>query len=73
LCGLARETEEGTEQTFDHRFAVVTNRRVLLALQLDDMARAPATSIPTRNAREHAPLVTVFQPPATGAAESETY
>ena len=32
VCVLARGTEEGTEQTFDHPFSVVTNRPVAFSL-----------------------------------------
>src|SRR5262249_62028758 len=32
VCVLARGTEEGTEQTFDHPFTIVTNRPVSFSL-----------------------------------------
>ena len=62
---LARGTEEGTEQTFDHPFTVVTNRPVSFSLYSSttrpDRAGDIVSLDPDVDAREHAPLVTVFR------------
>ena len=65
VCVLARGTEEGTEQTFDHPFSVVTNRPVSFSLYSSttrpDRAGDIVSLDPDVDAREHAPLVTVFR------------
>jgi hypothetical protein len=65
VCVLARGTEEGTEQTFDHPFTVVTNRLVSFSLLSSttrpDRAGDIVSLDPDVDAREHAPLVTVFR------------
>jgi len=65
VCVLARGTEEGTEQTFDHAFSVVTNRPVSFSLHSSttrpDRAGDIVSLVPGVNAQEHAPLVTVFR------------
>ena len=65
VCVLARGTEEGTEQTFDHPFTIVTNRPVSFSL-LSSTTRPDRTGEivdlnPEMDVREHAPLVTVFR------------
>jgi hypothetical protein len=65
VCVLARGTEEGTEQTFDHPFTIVTNRPVSFSL-LSSTTRPDRTGAivdlnPEVDVREHAPLVTVFR------------
>jgi hypothetical protein len=65
VCVLARGTEEGSEQTFDHPFTVDTNRPVSFPLyssttrsdRAGDIVRLRAEG----EAREHPPLVTVFR------------
>jgi len=65
VCVLARGTEEGTEHTFDHPFLVVTNRPVSFLLYSSTTRPDRAGDIvaldPDVDAREHAPLVTVFR------------
>jgi DNA-K related protein/Hsp70 protein len=65
VCVLARGTEEGTEHTFDHPFSVVTNRPVSFLLYSSttrpDRAGDIVSLDPEVDAREHAPLVTVFR------------
>ena len=65
VCVLARGTEEGTEQSFDHPFTVVTNRPVAFSLfsstTRPDRAGDIVSLDPDVDAREHAPLVTVFR------------
>ena len=65
VCVLARGTEEGTEHTFDHPFSVVTNRPVSFSLYSSttrpDRAGDIVSLDPDVDAREHAPLVTVFR------------
>ena len=65
VCVLARGTEEGTERTFDHLFTVVTNRPVSFSLfsstTRPDRAGDIVSLDPDVDAREHAPLVTVFR------------
>ena len=65
VCVLARGTEEGTERTFDHLFTVVTNRPVSFSLFSSttrlDRAGDIVSLDPDVDAREHAPLVTVFR------------
>jgi hypothetical protein len=65
VCVLARGTEEGTERTFDHLFIVVTNRPVSFSLfsstTRPDRAGDIVSLDPDVDAREHAPLVTVFR------------
>jgi hypothetical protein len=65
VCVLARGTEEGTEQTFDHPFTVVTNRLVSFSLLSSttrpDRAGDIVSLDPEVDAQEHAPLVTVFR------------
>ena len=65
VCVLARGTEEGTEQTFDHPFTVVTNRPVSFSLYSSttrpDRAGDIVSLDPGVDAQEHAPLVTVFR------------
>ncbi len=65
VCVLARGTEEGTEQIFDHPFTVVTNRPVSFSLfsstTRPDRAGDIVALDPSVDAREHAPLVTVFR------------
>jgi hypothetical protein len=62
---LARGTQEGTEQTFDHPFTVVTNRLVSFSLFSSttraDRAGDIVTLDPDVDAQEHAPLVTAFR------------
>jgi hypothetical protein len=62
---LARGTEEGTEHTFDHPFTVVTNRPVSFSLYSSttrpDRTGDLVSLDPDVDAREHAPLVTVFR------------
>jgi len=65
VCVLARGTQEGTEQTFDHPFTVVTNRLVSFSLfsstTRPDRAGDIVSLDPDVEAREHAPLVTTFR------------
>src|SRR5262245_28482833 len=65
VCVLARGTEEGTEQTFDHPFTIVTNRPVSFSLLSSTTRPDHASAIvhlnPDVDAQEHAPLVTVFR------------
>ena len=65
VCVLARGTEEGTEQAFDHPFTVVTNRLVSFSLfsstTRPDRAGDIVSLDPGVDAQEHAPLVTVFR------------
>lgn len=65
VCVLARGTEEGTEQTFDHPFTVVTNRAISFSLYSSttrpDRAGEIVSLAPGADAQEHAPLVTVFR------------
>jgi hypothetical protein len=65
VCVLARGTEEGTERTFDDLFTVVTNRPVSFSLfsstTRPDRAGDIVSLDPDVDAREHAPLVTVFR------------
>jgi molecular chaperone DnaK (HSP70) len=65
VCVLARGTEEGTEQAFDHPFLIVTNRPVSFSLYSSTTRADRAGDIvglaPDVDAREHAPLVTVFR------------
>src|SRR5262249_9795971 len=64
VCVLARGTEEGTEQTFDHPFTIVTNRPVSFSL-LSSTTRpdraGEIVELGPEDVREHAPLVTVFR------------
>jgi hypothetical protein len=65
VCVLARGTEEGTEQTFDHPFTVATNRPISFSLYSSTTRPDGAGEIvslrPGVDAQEHAPLVTVFR------------
>ena len=65
VCVLARGTEEGTEQTFDHPFTVATNRPISFSLYSSttrpDRAGEIVSLRPGVDAQEHAPLVTVFR------------
>jgi hypothetical protein len=65
VCVLARGTLEGTEQTFDHPFTIVTNRPVSFSLLSSTTRPDRAGEIvdlnPELDVREHAPLVTVFR------------
>jgi len=64
VCVLARGTEEGTEQIFDHPFTIVTNRPVSFLL-LSSTTRpdrgGEIVDLNPDDVREHAPLVTVFR------------
>jgi hypothetical protein len=65
VCVLARGTEEGTEQTFDHPFRLVTNRPIAFSLfsstTRPDRSGDVVSVVPGLDAQEHAPLVTVFR------------
>ena len=69
LCVLARGTDEGSEQTFDHPFTITTNRPVSFSLyssttradRAGDIIRFASDEDGDDDVRAHAPLVTVFR------------
>jgi hypothetical protein len=65
MCVLARGTDEGTEQTFDYPFVIVTNRPVSFSLYSSTTRVDRAGDIIHLDSDEdvqvHAPLVTVFR------------
>jgi hypothetical protein len=65
ICVLARGTDEGTEQTFDYQFTIVTNRPVSFSLYSSTTRADRAGDIirldSEEDVRAHAPLVTVFR------------
>jgi len=64
VCVLARGTDEGTAQTFDHPFTIMTNRPVAFSVYSSTMRSdrgGDLVSLASADVQDHTPLVTVFR------------
>src|SRR5438105_4297197 len=64
VCVLARGTDEGTAQTFDHPFTIMTNRPVAFSVYSSTIRSdrgGDLVSLASADVQDHTPLVTVFR------------